>query len=138
VNLDTRSLFDYQLQYTEQDRTEYAFFWDGSYDVTERLRLSAGIRYSNDEKDFIRAVDGGGLCNQFTEAQDVITVNGVCRDVRSQNISRAGITPRQWDGRSIPLPPESFGTFVDTSDSWEETTWRLVADYRLDDCRWST
>jgi iron complex outermembrane recepter protein len=133
VNLDTRSLFDYQLQYTEQDRTEYAFFWDGSYDVTDRLRLSAGIRYSNDEKDFIRAVDGGGLCNQFTEAQDVITVNGVCRDVRSQNISRAGITPRQWDGRSIPLPPESFGTFVDTSDSWEETTWRLVADYRLDD-----
>ena len=133
VSLDTRSLFDYQLQYTEQDRTEYAFFWDGSYDITERLRLSAGVRYSNDEKDFIRAVDGGGLCNQFTEAQDIIFVNGVCRDVRSQNISRAGITPRQWDGRSVPLPPESFGTYVDTSDSWEETTWRLVADYRLDD-----
>jgi iron complex outermembrane receptor protein len=133
VSLDTRSLFDYQLQYTEQDRTEYAFFWDGSYDVTDRFRLSAGVRYSKDEKDFIRAVDGGGLCNQYTEAQDIIIVSGVCRDVRSQNISRAGITPRQWDGRSIPLPPESFGTYVDTSDSWEETTWRLVADYKFTD-----
>jgi iron complex outermembrane receptor protein len=131
VSLDTRSLFDYQLQYTEQDRTEYAFFWDGSYDVTEQFRLSAGIRYSKDEKEFIRAVDGGGLCNQYSEAQDIRIVNGECRDVRSQNISRAGITPRQWDGRSVPLPPESFGTYVDTSDEWEETTWRLVGDYKL-------
>jgi iron complex outermembrane receptor protein len=133
VSLDTRSLFDYQLQYTEQDRTEYAFFWDGSFDVTEQFRLSAGVRMSKDEKDFIRAVDGGGLCNQFSEPQDTITVNGVCRDVRSQNISRAGITPRQWDGRAIPLPPESFGTYVDTSDTWDETTWRLVADYKFTD-----
>jgi iron complex outermembrane receptor protein len=133
VSLDTRSLFDYQLQYTEQDRTEYAFFWDGSYDVNDKLRLSAGIRLSHDEKDFIRAVDGGGLCNEFTEAQDARIVDGVCRDVRSQNISRAGITPRQWNGRDVPLPPESFGTYVDTSDSWEETTWRLVADYKLTD-----
>jgi iron complex outermembrane recepter protein len=133
VSLDTRSLFDYQLQYTEQDRTEYAFFWDGSYNFTEQFRMSAGVRYSRDEKDFVRAVDGGGLCNQFTEAQDIITVNGVCRDVRSQNISRAGITPRQWNGREIPMPPESFGTYVDTSDEWEETTWRVVFDYKLTD-----
>ncbi len=133
VSLDTRSLFDYQLQYTEQDRTEYAVFFDGKYELTNNLTLSAGIRLSKDEKDFIRAVDGGGLCNEFTEAQDAITVDGVCRDVRSQNISRAGITPRQWNGREVPLPPESFGTYVDTSDEWEETTWRTVLDYKLDD-----
>lgn len=133
VSLDTRALFDYQLQFTEQDRKEYAFFWDGSFDVTDSLRLSAGIRYSKDEKDFIRGVDGGGLCNAFTEPQDVVIVNSVCRDVRSQYISRAGLTPRQWDGRSVPLPPESFGTYVDTSDDWEETTWRVVADYKFSD-----
>jgi len=131
ASLDTRSLFDYQLQFTEQDRTEYALFWDGSFQVTDQLRLGAGVRQSKDEKEFVRGVDGGGLCNQFTEAQDRITVNGVCRDVRSQNISRAGIKPRQWDGRSVPLPPQSFGTYVDTGDSWEETTWRVVADYKF-------
>lgn len=133
VSLDTRSLFDYQLQFTEQDRTEYALFWDGSYQVNDQFRIGAGIRLSKDEKDFVRGVDGGGLCNEFSEPQDQITVNGVCRDVRSQNISRAGITPRQWDGRSVPLPPESFGTYVVANDKWDETTWRVVADYKLDD-----
>lgn len=133
VSLDTRDLFDYQLQITEQERREWALYWDGSYDLTDRLTLTAGIRYSNDKKDFVRGVDGGGLCNEFTEAQDSVVVDGVCRDVRSQNISRAGITPRQWDGRSTPLPPESFGVFVNASDSWRETTWRTVLDYKLTD-----
>jgi iron complex outermembrane recepter protein len=130
VNLDTRALFDYQLQYTNQDRTEYAVFWDGTYELNDQWRLTGGLRYSKDKKEFIRAVDGGGLCNQFTEARDQITVQGVCRDVRSQNISRAGITPRQWDGRSVPLGPESFGTYVDTDNNWSKTTYRIVLDYK--------
>ena len=130
VNLDTRSLFDYQLQYTEQDRTEYAVFWDGTYEINDQWSLSAGLRYSKDKKDFIRAVDGGGLCNQYSEAADKITVNGVCRDVRSQNISRGGLTPRQWDGRSITMPPTSFGTYVDTKNDWSKSTYRIVADYK--------
>ena len=130
VNLDTRALSDYQLQYTNQDRTEYAVFWDGTYDLTEQWHLTAGVRYSKDKKAFIRAVDGGGLCNQYTETQDIKTVDGVCRDTRSQNISRAGITPRQYDGRSIPLPPSSFGTYLDTENSWSKSTFRLVLDYK--------
>ena len=52
--LDTRALFDYQMQVTEQDREEYALFWDGTYELTDRWRLTAGVRYSHDEKDFIR------------------------------------------------------------------------------------
>jgi iron complex outermembrane recepter protein len=129
ANLDTRSLFDYQQQFTTQDREEFAVFWDGSYKFNDRWRFTAGARYSKDEKDFVRAVDGGGLCNAFTEAQDIRTVAGVCRDVRSQNISRAGIRPRQWDGRSL-LPPENFGVFLDTNDSWNELTWRTVLDFQ--------
>ena len=130
ASLDTRSLFDYQMQITEQDREEYAIFWDGTYELNDRWRLTAGIRYSSDDKDFIRGVDGGGQCNQYTEPQDIRIVDGECIDVRSQFISRAGITPRQWDGRSTPLPPENYGVYVDTSDSWEETTWRAVLDFK--------
>ena len=130
VNLDTRSLFDYQLQYTEQDRTENAVFWDGTYKVNDQWSFSAGLRYSKDKKSFIRAVDGGGLCNQYSEAQDKITVNGVCRDVRSQNISRGGLTPRQWNGRDIPMPATSFGTYLDTDNDWSKSTYRLVVDYK--------
>ncbi|MCC5870363.1 MAG: TonB-dependent receptor [Gammaproteobacteria bacterium] len=133
VNLDTRDLRDYQLQGTEQDRDEYALFFDGTFEVTDRLNLTAGIRFSRDEKDYVRFVDGGGLCSEFTEPQDIIFVDGVCRDVRSQMISRAGISAREWDGNSVPLPPENFGVFLNASDSWNETTWRTVLDYRLND-----
>jgi len=131
VNLDTRALFDYQMQFTEQDREEYAGFWDGTLDLGDKWQLTAGVRYSNDDKSFIRGVDGGGQCNQYTEPQDVRTgANGECIDVRSQYISRAGIEPRQWDGRSVPLPIENFGVYVNTSNSWSETTWRTVLDFK--------
>jgi iron complex outermembrane receptor protein len=131
ASLDTRALFDYQMQFTEQDREEYAVFWDGTYALTDTINLTAGVRYSHDDKDFIRGVDGGGQCNEFTEAQDIRTgANGECIDVRSQFISRAGIEPRQWDGRSVPLPNENFGVYLNTSDSWEETTWRAVIDWK--------
>lgn len=130
VNLDTSVFRDFQLQTTKQQRTEYAAYLDGKYEITDKLGFTAGIRFSKDEKDFDRLVDGGGLCNQFTPNSDKRIVNGVCRDVRSQNISRAGILPKQWDGRSEPLPRTSFGTDVLASDSWNETTWRAVLDYK--------
>jgi iron complex outermembrane receptor protein len=133
VNLDTSVFKDFQLQTTGQERTEYAAYLDGKYQLTDKLGFTAGIRFSKDEKDFDRLVDGGGLCNQFTPDSDKRTVNGVCRDVRSQNISRAGILPKQWDGRSEPLPRASFGTDVLASDSWNETTWRAVFDYKPTD-----
>ena len=130
VNLDTSVFKDFQLQTTKQQRTEYAAYLDGKYEITDKLGFTAGIRFSKDEKDFDRLVDGGGLCNQYTPASDRRIVNGVCRDVRSQNISRAGILPKQWDGRSEPLPRSNFGTDVLASDSWNETTWRAVLDYK--------
>ena len=133
VNLDTSVFRDFQLQTTKQQRTEYAAYLDGKYEITDKLGFTAGIRFSKDEKDFDRLVDGGGLCNQFTPDSDKRIVNGVCRDVRSQNISRAGILPKQWDGRSEPLPRSNFGTDVLASDSWNETTWRAVFDYKPTD-----
>jgi iron complex outermembrane receptor protein len=130
VSLDTSVFEDYQLQTTKQSRKEYAAYWDGKYEINDQWGFTAGIRFSKDEKDFDRLVDGGGLCNQFSRPQDTRIVNGVCRDVRSQNISRAGILPKQWDGRSEPLPRSNFGTDVLTNDSWSEVTWRAVVDYK--------
>ncbi len=139
VNLDTINLEDYEFQTTNQDREEYAVFWDGTYDITPQWRVSAGLRYSYDKKDFLRLVDGGGACNEFTRPQDAIPLdpdqpvdipnNVNCADVRSQFISRAGMTPREFDQRNVPLPRENFGTDVDSSESWNRTTYRLVVDY---------
>ncbi len=131
VNVDTRALFDYQIQGTAQERDQYGIYWDGSFDFTDDWRLTLGVRYSYDEKDFLRFVDGGGPCNAFTEPQDEVIVAGECRDSRSQYISRAGLESREFDGTN-PLPLSAF-TVVDTKDDWDETTYRAVLDYSPDD-----
>lgn len=117
VCLDPTDLNDYQFQGTAQDREEYALFWDGSYEFNERWKLTAGVRYSNDTKEFLRFVDGGGPCNQFTRPQDVSPMGAPlgqpgCLDTRSHFISRAGLVPSQFDQRNIPLPITAFGTTV--------------------------
>jgi iron complex outermembrane recepter protein len=133
VNLDTRALFDYQFQGTSQDREEWALYWDGSYEITETFKVTAGIRYSHDEKDFLRYVDGGGPCTALTDQVDVKIIDGNCTDTRSQYTSRAGILPNQFDGRHIPLPLSAYGNVVDSSDDWSKPTYRLVFDYRPGD-----
>ena len=130
VSLDTRALSDYQFQGTTQRRKEYAVFWDGTYALTDQWNLTAGVRYSKDKKDFLRFVDGGGPCTAFTDPRDQVTVAGECRDTRSQYISRAGLMPKDFNQRDIPLPLSAFGTIVDTNNSWNKTTYRAVIDYK--------
>jgi len=133
VNLDTRALFDYQFQGTNQDRDEYAFYVDGAYDLTSSFTLHGGLRYSKDKKDFLRYVDGGGPCTALTDPLDIKIVNGACTDTRSQYTSRAGILPSQWNGRDMPLPLSAFGHVVDASNDWAKTTYRVVLDYKPGD-----
>ena len=133
VNLDTRALFDYQFQGTSQSRDELAVYWDGFYSFTDQWRLTLGLRYSQDEKEFLRFVDGGGPCTARTEARDrIVLADGSCRDSRSHYISRAGVMPRSFNGRDIPLPLTAFGTIVKERNEWDELTYRVVLDYTLD------
>ena len=44
----------YEIQYTSQDRKTWAVYGDGSFEVTDRLTLTGGLRYTHDEKDFVR------------------------------------------------------------------------------------
>ena len=44
----------YSIQATEQDRSSHAFYFDATYDLTDRTSISAGVRHTNDEKDFYR------------------------------------------------------------------------------------
>lgn len=133
VNLDTRALHDYQFQGSAQDRDTYGIYWDGTYEINNKWGITFGVRYTDDEKDFFRFVDGGGPCSDYTDPRDIVIVDGECRDSRSQYISRAGMNPREFDGWNIPLPVEAFGTRVTRGDSWSETTFRLVLDYTLSD-----
>ena len=98
--------------------------------LTDQWNLTGGLRYSKDKKDFLRFVDGGGPCTAFTDPRDQVTVGGDCRDTRSQYISRAGMTPSEFDQRNIPLPLSAFGTIVNGNNSWNKTTYRVVLDYK--------
>jgi len=101
----------YEVQYTSQDRETWAVYADGSYDVTDRLTLSAGIRYTHDEKDFVRQ-------NLGTAANPVSNF----------------ITLDQYQGPfTNPLPESAFGNVQNNSETWTKTTFRLVADYKITD-----
>jgi iron complex outermembrane receptor protein len=134
VNLDLRAISDFQTQGTAQTRDEYAAYFDGSFQVTDTFKLSAGLRLSKDEKEFLRFVDGGGPCTAGTDARDAVTLDdGSCIDTRSQYLSRAGLVAPQVTGMHSPLPLTAYGTVVDEKEEWEKTTYRVVADWKPGD-----
>jgi iron complex outermembrane receptor protein len=97
----------FEIQWTEQDRTSYAYYLDGTYNLTDQLALSAGIRFTKDEKDFVR-------WNQGTAANPVSNFIGL----------------DQYIGPHVnPLPESAFGNVIYTSESWSEPTYRMVLDY---------
>lgn len=143
VNLDLDFINDGAFQGSKQDRKSWAVFGDGTFEITDRLHVSAGARFTRDDKDFKRLADGGGICNQFTRIQDTLPIdpalpvdpanNVNCIDTRSNAISRAGLRSDQFDQGQIPLPRENFGVDVITKGNWERITWRVAADYSLTD-----
>ena len=132
VSLDTRALSDYQYQFTTQDREEWGLYWDGSYDLNAQWSATVGIRYSYDQKDFERGVDGGAPCNRFTDPRDAVQVDGQCRDRRSQYLSRAGLALSDFNN-TLLLPYAQFGTRVSAGEKWQQTTFRTVLNYTPED-----
>jgi len=134
-NLETDYQTDPAMTGARQDRSTYAFYADGTYDVTERLSLTAGLRYTKDKKDFFRRANSGGPCTTLTPIKDRTLVNGVCLDARSNAVSRvgAGFSSKDLKAFELPLPGSAFGINSSFSDDWSETTYRFVVDYKLTD-----
>jgi iron complex outermembrane receptor protein len=130
ANLDLRAISDFQTQITHQSRNEYALYWDGTYEVTDKFHVTVGARYSKDKKDFVRGVDGGGPCTAATDPADIQIINGNCTDTRSQYLSRAGLTAQQVNGFFSPLPFSAYGHQVVANRQWSKTTYRVVLDYK--------
>lgn len=101
----------YEVQETTQDRTTWAVYADGSFDVNDKLTLSAGARYTEDKKDFERY-------NLGTAANSVSNI----------------ISLDQYAGPFVnPLPESAFGNVQKNSETWDAVTYRLVADYKIND-----
>ena len=136
INLDLRNITnDPTTNLRTQDRESWAAYIDGTWDINDQWSVSAGARYTNDEKDFSVRTQGGGACNEFTEPQDILVVDGVCTDLRSTAVSRAGLTGLGVDQRNRVLPDENFGLVLNTNEEWNETTWRVAVDYQFSDAQ---
>jgi iron complex outermembrane receptor protein len=142
VNMDTTWIEDPQTTVTDQDRESYALYLDGTWEITDLMGLSAGVRYTYDEKDFTRNANGGGVCSEFTQAKHATLEDtaqpfdwqtNCVSDALSHALSRAGLTPEEYNPRRNPLPPEHYGTVVNNDDDWDEVTWRVVLDYQVFD-----
>jgi iron complex outermembrane receptor protein len=100
----------------------YAAFVSGTYDITDRLSLTAGLRYTRESKDFT---------NQVIRPNG--TVDVVC-------INPTGAAPVQVAGPAAACTPAqlALGYFTFTNQSafdktWSDTTPRVVLDYQLTD-----
>ena len=142
INLDLRQITsDPNAGFLTQDRESAAFYADGTWEVNDRFSITAGVRWTEDEKEFFNPVGGGGPCTQFTLPSDAVPNDASlpfdpvtnCADPFSGRVSRAGLTAEEVSQREIPLPASAYRFLVDTEEKWTETTWRVVADYHFTD-----
>jgi len=98
------------VQYTNQKRESTAFYIDGTYDISDKTSITAGLRTTEDQKDFHRlqyAADGG-VGNTLQLSQ----FNGPFDRV---------------------LPESAFALNVRDSKTWKADTWRFLVEHNVSD-----
>jgi iron complex outermembrane receptor protein len=95
--------------HVQGDYTSWAVFADFTFDVTDSLSITAGVRYTEDEKDFSRFVPVNDFGMHFAFTPTFVDENG------------------DYD------PTGSVLGEVKQDGKWDETTPRLVVDWALTD-----
>ena len=93
----------------EGEFENYGIYADVEYALTEQLSLTAGLRYSEDHKDFSWLIPVTSFASQ-----------------------RPGVTNQIFTGASGVFESAAITPFR-ASDSWSKTTGRVVASYQLSD-----
>jgi iron complex outermembrane receptor protein len=141
VNYDTDWITDPATNNRDQQRKSFAVYLDGTFDLSDRLSVTGGVRWTKDDKDFQALSGGGAPCNQYTRPIDSrpldpsLPFDAVtnCLDIQSTRLSRGGITLDQYNPRDNPLPDEQFALNLDLNEKWDEVSWRVVVDYQVND-----
>lgn len=105
--------------YSETD--SMGLFAEATYDISDQLVLTAGLRYSKDEKDYQIAHYGygwGGIIEGLTDG-----TAAPC----------AFVPPADKFYCGTAAAPVGFQTPVSTSDSWENVSGKLSLSYSIDD-----
>ncbi len=97
----------FEIQNTIQNRKNWAVYADGSYDLTDKAKLTAGFRHTQDKKDFHR-LSLGTLANPVSNFIDITQYQGPFTN---------------------PLPESAFGNNIRANKSFSADTYRVVFDY---------
>jgi len=111
---------DYSSTATHQNRTSKAYYFDFTYELNEAWRISAGIRETEDEKQFVRETGTLGN-NALGRPNNNISTGGYTRD---DDVALYNTDWLSCDLRTI---------CVDNKDDWSETTYRFVVDYTMNE-----
>lgn len=99
-----------EIQATKQDRESWGAYFDFNYMLTDDLKLSMGLRHSEDKKKFQRRqydANTGGFA-LITEAQYI-------------------------DPWTNPLPDSAFSVAINNDADFDADTWRVVLDYKVEE-----
>lgn len=109
------------------DTTSRAAFANLSFEIVPTVRLSGGLRYTKDDKDFIGE-------------QNANTVVCLTQTATGPSCPGAGVIPYTQMAASAPSFFIPNGTIVprstidnDQSATWSKTTWRAGADWQITD-----
>ncbi len=97
----------FEIQNTTQDRKNWAVYADGSYNLTDKAKLTLGIRHTEDKKDFHR-LSLGTTANPVSNFIDITQYRGPFTN---------------------PLPESAFGNNIRNSKTFNADTYRAVFDY---------
>ena len=148
--LGDAGIYDHDLN-DRQVTTDYAFFAHGVYSITDALKLTAGVRYTNDSKHAIVSVTNRYTsAGNFSEPVDVsatrwnpmvelsfqATPDLMAYALYSTGFRGGGFSPRPaTQYQPVPFGPEDVTSYeVGFKSEWLEHRVRLNADafYMLD------
>ena len=112
---------------TTLETTSYALYGDAIWHVNDRFNFTFGLRYTRDRKDFswfndLRSAPGLDAKLDMMEAMGLFDLLGIPKETY------------QFDLAFIDPPAMmNKGSKIKSSDSWDDLSPRLVADYHVND-----
>ncbi|RPI14465.1 MAG: TonB-dependent receptor [Lysobacterales bacterium] len=110
-----------ETMYNEGEFRAFAVYGDAIWHATDRLNLTAGLRYTHDAKEFAW-LNGPREAPELDARLDALEADGF--------FDTFPIPPEDYRFDLVfPLPPGLEGRRVRRSDSWDDLSPRLVVDY---------
>ncbi|MGE0388133.1 MAG: TonB-dependent receptor [Gammaproteobacteria bacterium] len=111
------------------DNESFAGFAQGTYHLTDNLNLTAGLRFTKDNRGYFQYAHG--LEAPFNGANYVLQLNNPCLVIGPTApvvpyVNGAGVTVTN---RQLPNPGNACGVNLDTS--FEEPTWTVSLDWKF-------